>query len=119
LVGLIDFDFCIIDVYYLDLVEALHYSALLQASEKTCFGLPADGPIRAKHAIQDLRICLAQNPRFDYDDSLLLQLLIAKVISNAPFPLFELYPQVEERLEMYRRVRRAVGKLQDLCTFDL
>ena len=47
------------------------------------------------------------------------QLLMAKVVSLAVFPLHELYPQVEEHLEMYRRVRRVVESLQDLGEFEL
>lgn len=118
LVGLIDFDFCMTDVYYLDLVEALHYSVLLQGSQKRYFGLPADGQLRTGHGRDDLRVYLAQNAGFRYDGALLVQLLIAKVISLALFPLCELYPQVEERLEMYRRVRRAIQNLQDLGALE-
>ena len=119
LVGLIDFDFCMTDVYYLDLVEALHYSALLQRNEKRYFCLPPDGEIRVGHALDDLRTYLRENPDLVYDGTLLAQLLMAKIISLALFPLFELYPQVEERLEMYRRVRRVVENLQDLRAFEV
>jgi hypothetical protein len=42
-----------------------------------------------------------------------------KVISLALFPPFEVYPQVEERLEIYRRVRGVVTSLQDLGEFEL
>lgn len=119
LVGLIDFDFCTTDVYYLDLVEALHYSALLRRSEKRYFGLPPNGEIRVAHAVDDLRAYFRENPDLGYDGALLAQLLMAKIISLALFPLFELYPQVEERLEMYRRVRRVVESLQDLGAFEV
>jgi hypothetical protein len=119
LVGLVDFDFCMTEIYYLDLVEALHYSALLRASEYKYFGLPPDGQIRARHGIDDLRAYFAENPGVAYDGRFLVQLLTAKVISLALFPLFEVYPQVEERLEMYRRVRRVAENLQDLGEFEL
>ena len=45
-------------------------------------------------------------------------LLIAKVISLALFSACELYPQVDERLETYRRVRRAVEALQAIGAFE-
>jgi hypothetical protein len=86
LVGLIDFDFCMTDIYYLDLVEALHYSALLQASERRYFGLPPDGQIRTMHGLDDLRAYFAENDGFHHDGQLLVHLLIAKVISLALFP---------------------------------
>ena len=119
LAGLIDFDFCMTDIYYPDLVEALYYSALLQASEGEYFGLPADGQIRIEHAVTDLRSYFAQNADFPYDGPLLAQLLISKVISLALFPIYEAYPQIEERLEMYRRVKRTIENLQDLGAFEL
>jgi hypothetical protein len=119
LVGLVDFDFCTSEVYYLDLVEALHYSVLLRASEAKYFGIPADGHIRTRNGIDDLSAYFLWNGGFSYDGKLLAQLLMAKVMSLALFPPCELYEQAEERLEMYRRVRRTVENLEDIGAFEL
>ncbi len=111
IVGLVDFDFCSTDIFYIDLIELLHGSVIWWDGEEKFWGLHPEGVIRREQGLRDLEIYLEQGPGLEISEEVIADLLKTKVISLIFYPAFDLASGAEQRLEITRRVEKTLSEL--------
>ena len=116
--GLVDFDFCRTGFYQVDLVEALHGSAVWQEAEDGFLGMGEAGEIRAEKAVRDLGRYYRHNPDFPRDGRFLIRFLMAKLIGLLWYPGLDLVPETHDKIEALRRLKLLLANLEELHTLD-
>jgi len=106
--GLVDFDFCSTGIFYIDLIELLHGSMVWEDGEEGFWGLHPEGKTRMEQGRKDLDLYREKVPDLPVNNDLLRDLLKAKVISLAWYPAFDLFEDAENRLEVCRRLEKAI-----------
>ena len=111
--GLVDFDFSSTGIYYIDLVELMHGSMIWNDDCMPFWGLDSEGKIRVKKGEKDLEIYFKNVGDLYFDQQIFKEFLIAKVISLAFYPAFDMVDTPEDRLEVTRRLLKTIDRLDN------